>query len=122
MFVKELYNIINCQGMEYLKNPETRSQIIKITFMVVMKLISMVRNRVSKNKKNDEHIDCNCKNCKMWKAKMDDLLKKSKSEKSKYEYDDNSYISNNSSTTTSTKKRKIVSSIIDFINRKLNKN
>lgn len=91
--------------MDYIKNPESRAQIIKVTFMVMMKLISMVRNRVSK-KCNDEHIECNCNSCKVWRAKLDDACK------NKYEF-------NTNSEDKPKKERKIISMISKlFFNKK----
>ncbi len=118
MFIKELYNIVNSQGMEYIKNPETRSQIIKITFMVLMKLISMIRNRVSKHKEDDNHIECNCNSCKVWRAKLDDALKKEYFKKENNN-ENKSFVSSSSNKP----KRKIISSIFNLLfNRKNNEN
>ena len=97
--------MISTYGMDYIKNPESRAQIIKVTFMVMMKLISMVRNRVSK-KCNDEHIECNCNSCKVWRAKLDDACK------NKYEF-------NMNSEDKPKKERKIISMISKlFFNKK----
>lgn len=100
MLLQELYGLIVSKGIEYIKNPESRAQIVKITFVVIMKLFSMIRNRVSK-KSNEEHIECNCNSCKVWKAKLDDALKNKES---------------NSSTNSSTSKRKkILPSLFNFM-------
>ena len=101
MILHELYHIISTYGMDYIKNPESRAQIIKVTFMVMMKIISMVRNRVSK-KSDDEHIECNCNSCKVWRAKLDDACKKEDDEHS----------------VKSKQKRKILSSLYNFIYHK----
>lgn len=100
MLLQELYGLIVSKGIEYIKNPESRAQIVKITFVVIMKLFSIIRNRVSK-KSNEEHIECNCNSCKVWKAKLDDALKNKES---------------NSSTNSSTSKRKkILPSLFNFM-------
>jgi hypothetical protein len=76
MIFQELYKIILSKGFEYVQDPEHRMQIIKVTFVVIMKLFSMVRNRIGKkNVNNSEHIECHCNSCKIWKAKLDDALK-----------------------------------------------
>ena len=106
MILHELYHIISTYGVDYIKNPESRAQIIKVTFMVMMKIISMVRNRVSKNN-DDEHIECNCNSCKVWRAKLDDACK------NKYEF------SAHSGESKPKKERKIASMISKlFFNKK----
>ncbi len=102
MILNELYGLVLSKGMEYIKNPEHRAQIVKVTFVVMMKLFSMIKNRVSKKKHNDEHIECNCNSCKVWRAKLDDACKKEDDEHS----------------TKSTHKRKILSSLYNFIYHK----
>ncbi len=74
----ELCKIIISKGMEYAQNPEHRAQIIKITIAVFMKVISIFWNRKKSN--NNEHIECNCNSCKVWKAKLEDALKKEEKE------------------------------------------
>lgn len=74
---QDLYKLILSKGFEYVQNPEHRAQIIKITFVVMMKLFTIVRNRMGKKKNvSDEHIECNCNSCKVWRAKLDDSLNK----------------------------------------------
>jgi hypothetical protein len=73
---QDLYKLILSKGFEYVQNPEHRAQIIKVTFVVMMKLFTIVRNRMRKNNISDEHIECNCNSCKVWKAKLDDALKR----------------------------------------------
>ena len=97
MILQELYGLVLSKGIEYIKNPESRAQIVKITFVVIMKLFSMIRNRISK-KSNDEHIECNCNSCKVWKAKLDDALKNKESNSS-----------------SSTERKKILPSLYNFI-------
>ncbi len=98
MILQELYGLVLSKGIEYIKNPEHRAQIVKVTFVVIMKLFSMIRNRVSK-KSTEEHIECNCNSCKVWKAKLDDALKNKKDDKS----------------AKSTEKKKILPSLYNFI-------
>jgi hypothetical protein len=76
MIMQELYNIVLTKGGEYIQDPEHRMQVIKVTFVVLMKLFSMVRNRIGGKKKgeNSEHIECNCNSCKVWRAKFDHIL------------------------------------------------
>lgn len=100
MILQELYDLVLSKGVEYIKNPESRAQIVKITFVVIMKLFSMIRNRISK-KNNDEHIECNCNSCKVWKAKLDDVLKNKESNSS-----------NNNSTS---ERKKILPSLFNFM-------
>ncbi len=102
MILSELYGFVLSKGVEYIKNPEHRAQIVKVTFVVMMKLFSMIKNRVSKKKNDDEHIECNCNSCKVWRAKLDDACKKEDDEHS----------------TKSTQKRKILSSLYNFIYHK----
>jgi len=105
MILQELYGLVLSKGIEYIKNPESRAQIVKITFVVIMKLFSMIRNRVSK-KSDDEHIECNCNSCKVWRAKLDDACK------NKYEF-------NMNQENKPKKERKIVSMISKlFFNKK----
>lgn len=100
MILQELYGLVLSKGIEYIKNPESRAQIVKITFVVIMKLFSMIRNRISK-KSNDEHIECNCNSCKVWKAKLDDALKNKES--------------NNLNNSSSNERKKILPSLYNFI-------
>ncbi len=100
MILQELYGLVLSKGIEYIKNPESRAQIVKITFVVIMKLFSMIRNRISK-KNNDEHIECNCNSCKVWKAKLDDALKNKES--------------NSSNNSSSSERKKILPSLYNFI-------
>ncbi len=93
MMYNEICKIIVSKGMEYVQNPEHRAQIIKITIAVFMKMISMLWNRKKSN--NNEHIECQCNSCKVWKAKLDDALKSEKEEKSE--------------------KKKIIPSIMGFV-------
>lgn len=73
--MKEIYQMIASKGVEYVQNPEHRAQIIKVSFVVMMKLFTLVRNRFKKKGVNSsEHIECNCNSCKVWRAKLDDAL------------------------------------------------
>ncbi len=71
--MQELYNIVLTKGGEYIQNPEHRMQIIKITFVVIMKLASMIRKRMSGKsaEESSDHIECNCNSCKVWRAKVE---------------------------------------------------
>jgi hypothetical protein len=82
MLMKELYKMIASKGLEYVQNPEHRAQIIKVSFVVMMKLFTMVRNRFKK--KEDQHIECNCNSCKVWRAKVNDAFKKECNENKSY--------------------------------------
>ena len=71
----DVYSIFMLKGMEYIRDPENRSEILRVGFMVFLRILSMVRGK----KKVDEnvHIECNCKSCKVWKMKIDEMEKKS---------------------------------------------
>jgi hypothetical protein len=75
IMMKEIYQLIASKGVEYVQNPEHRAQIIKVSFVVMMKLFTLVRNRFKKKGVNsNEHVECNCNSCKVWRAKLDDAL------------------------------------------------
>lgn len=70
----DVYRIFMIKGMEYVRDPENRGEILRVGFMVFMRILSMVRGK----KKVDEnvHIECGCKSCKVWRLKVDELEKK----------------------------------------------
>ncbi len=91
MIYEEVYKMILSKGAEYIQNPEHRSQIMKVTFVVIMKLFSMIRKRIrGKKMDSEEHIECNCNSCKVWRAKLDDAFQKSHSSSSSQSSSSNS--------------------------------
>jgi hypothetical protein len=70
----DIYRIFMLKGMEYVRDPENRSEILRVGFMVFMRILSMVRGK----KKVDEnvHIECQCKSCKVWKLKVEEMERK----------------------------------------------
>ncbi len=78
MMFEELFHMIRTYGMEYIQNPEHRAQIMKITFVVMMKIIGMIRNRKrghDSHHSHDDHIECHCHSCNVWKAKLDSAMR-----------------------------------------------
>jgi aspartyl-tRNA synthetase len=85
MMFEELFHMIRTYGMEYVQNPEHRAQIMKITFVVMMKIIGMIRNRKKGHGHehgHEDHIECHCHSCNVWKAKLDSAMRMNSSSSS----------------------------------------
>ncbi len=71
--LKQLYSMVMKYGVDYASDPANHPQLLRISFVVLTKIVSMVfRGSLFKSKSaEEEHIECKCNSCKVWKAKLD---------------------------------------------------
>lgn len=82
--LRQLYSLVMKHGMEYATDPANHPQLLRISFVVLTKIVSMVfRGGLFKSKSAEEpHIECKCNSCKVWKAKLEHAEGKAASESS----------------------------------------
>ncbi len=72
-------------GVDYASDPANHPQLLRISFIVLTKIVSMVfrGGGLFKSKSAEEpHIECKCNSCKVWKAKLEQAEGKAASESS----------------------------------------
>lgn len=82
--LKQLYSMVMKYGVDYASDPSNHPQLLRISFIVLTKIVSMVfRGGIFKSKSAEEpHIECKCSSCKVWKAKLEHAEGKATSESS----------------------------------------
>jgi hypothetical protein len=81
--LKQLYSMVMKYGVDYASDPANHPQLLRISFIVLTKIVSMVfrGGGLFKSKSAEEaHIECKCNSCKVWKAKLEQAEEKAASE------------------------------------------